>query len=306
MNFLTMRTIFSTLLILFCLSFQPVKAQPTSKFPYNEPTQMVGGGETLKWVALHFWDNYDFARAKELYTMQASREGFVVFVQTLYYNPFDVAMEALDGMLGKAAETEDGYWNIMDIAERVLYDPLSPMRNDMLWEQVLLHAISSASPLDDDSKMRYFALYGLVSRNQEGFYSLDFAYTLADGTKARMHDLESPLTLLYFYNPGCSECAHARQQLLSTGYLEELHSLGIIKVLAVYPDGDVDEWRKHLSEHPSWWITSYDDGKVISNDELYDLKAIPTFYLLDREKIVIMKDPSVEALIEQLSYLCDM
>lgn len=305
MNFSPMKTLFCTLLLVLGLTLQQGVAQPASVFPYTEPAY-VAGDDAREWISLHFWDNYDFARAKELYTSQASREGFALFVHTLYVNPFEVAMQSLEGMLHKAAATEDGYWNILEIAEDVLYDPLSPIRNDMLWEQVLLHAISPASPLDDGSKARYRTLHRIVSRNQEGALSTDFVYTTANGKKARMHDLESPLVLLYFYNPGCGECAYAREKILSTGYLEELYRRGLIKVLAVYPDGDIEEWRKYLTENPSWWITSYDDGGVISKEDLYDLKAVPTFYLLDSEKVVIMKDPSVEALIEQLSYMCEM
>ena len=307
MNFLTMKTFFCALFILLGLGSQSLFAQPGDRFPYVEQPPMVVGGENeMEWMTLHFWDNYDFSRAKEFYSSQVRHEGFAVFVQTLYYNPFEVAIEALDDMLNKAAATEEGYWDVLEVAENVLYDPMSPIRNDTLWEQVLFHAISSKSPLDEASKVRYLALHKLVSRNQAGRPSSDFVYTLANGKRARMHDIKSPYTLLYFYNPGCSSCAYAREQLLASGYIDELHRRGLIKVLALYPDGDVAEWRKNLSENPSWWITSYDDGMVINNKELYDLKAIPTFYLLDQEKNVILKDPSVEMLIEQLAYLCEM
>jgi hypothetical protein len=76
-----------------------------------------------------------------------------------------------------------------------------------------------------------------------------------------------------------------------------LHSMGAIEVLAVYADGDVAEWRKAQPERPDWWIWAYDKGQVIQNKNLYDLKAIPTLYLLDEQKRVILKDPDVEALL---------
>lgn len=37
-------------------------------------------------------------------------------------------------------------------------------------------------------------------------------------------------------------------------------------------------------------VCTYDDGQVITKERLYDLRAIPTFYLLDREKRVLLKD----------------
>ena len=73
-----------------------------------------------------------------------------------------------------------------------------------------------------------------------------------------------------------------------------------MKVLAVYPDADLKEWRRWLPENPSWWISAYDRGEKIRNGELYDLKAIPTIYLLDHDKRVILKDPTPEVLEEVL------
>ena len=41
---------------------------------------------------------------------------------------------------------------------------------------------------------------------------------------------------------------------------------------------------------PAGWINSYDSTVSLKNDEIYDLKAIPTLYLLDKDKKVVLKD----------------
>lgn len=65
----------------------------------------------------------------------------------------------------------------------------------------------------------------------------------------------------------------------------------MLTVLSIYPDANVDEWRKALPTLPQkHWINSYDDGEHIINKRLYDLKAIPTLYLLDKDKKVVLKD----------------
>lgn len=300
-----MKTLFCATFLLLSLSVGSVEAQVQSKFPYSKPpVELTDGYAKMEWSALHFWDAYDFATAEVTYPLEARREGFLVFTQTLYYTSEEVVESAIEGMLNKAARSEEGYWAILEMAEEVLYDPLSPMRNDLVWELYLHHAVGDRSPLDEVSRSRYKSLLKVVSRNQMGSVATDFEYTTANGRKGRLHDISAPLTLLYFYNPGCSECRYAREQLEASGYLNMLHQRGLIKVLAVYPDGDVAEWRKYLSENPSWWITSYDKGSVITRNDLYDLKAIPTFYLLDEEKRVIMKDPSVENLVAMLGRYC--
>lgn len=54
--------------------------------------------------------------------------------------------------------------------------------------------------------------------------------------------------------------------------------------LSVFPDPELEVWRRMLPEQPKEWMCTYDDGQVITKERLYDLRAIPTFYLLDREK----------------------
>jgi len=69
-------------------------------------------------------------------------------------------------------------------------------------------------------------------------------------------------------------------------------------VLAVYPDADLSAWLK--APFPPGWISGYDAGKVITGNQLYDLKAMPTLYLLDKEKRVILKDAPIAAIEDWL------
>ena len=63
----------------------------------------------------------------------------------------------------------------------------------------------------------------------------------------------------------------------------------------IYPDSDLEEWLAHLNGMPAGWVHGYDKGMEITQKRLYDIKAIPTIYLLDRDKNVILKDTSIEA-----------
>ena len=73
-------------------------------------------------------------------------------------------------------------------------------------------------------------------------------------------------------------------------------------LLSIYPDEELNEWKRHLSDFPNNWINAYDKQLIIRDKQLYDLKAIPTLYLIDKNKIVLLKDTSV-AMIEKYLYL---
>ena len=63
-----------------------------------------------------------------------------------------------------------------------------------------------------------------------------------------------------------------------------------LKVLSVYPDEDMKAWKEYFPTLPTHWLNGYDASQQIKNEELYDLRAIPTLYLIDRKKFVILKD----------------
>lgn len=276
----------------------PLVGQERGEFPYPSPPAFLSNEDAVaEWKALHFWDCYDFAQTESLYSAETNRTAFFDFLSVLYQTTPQHCAEAIGAMMDGAAESEDSYWYFLEMAEVVLYDPTSPMRNDLLWEHFLTHSISPRSPLDDLSKGRYISLLEIVSRNQQGDVATDFTYTLADGREGQLHTIEAPFTLLYFYNTDCGECARVRETLRACGYLDALHLRGVIEVLALHPDGDMGSWYHSLGENPDWWITAYDKRGIIREKELYDLKAIPTIYLLDAQKCVVMKDPTVEDLV---------
>ncbi len=63
---------------------------------------------------------------------------------------------------------------------------------------------------------------------------------------------------------------------------------GTLAVLNIYIDEDLGEWFKYMSVYPGKWYNGYDHNHIIRDDTLYDVRAIPSLYLLDRDKKVIM------------------
>ena len=70
----------------------------------------------------------------------------------------------------------------------------------------------------------------------------------------------------------------------------------MLTILTIYIDDNLDEWHSHLAELPTNWTHAYDKDNKISKNRLYDIKAIPTLYLLDKDKKVLQKDTSPNAL----------
>ena len=95
-------------------------------------------------------------------------------------------------------------------------------------------------------------------------------------------------------------CERIRAEIVASPLLSEMIRAGRLEVLALYPDEDLTAWRAHAPQVPSLWINAYDAGARISKEEFYDLKAIPSMYLLDRDKRVLAKDAFEVGYIEWL------
>jgi hypothetical protein len=55
--------------------------------------------------------------------------------------------------------------------------------------------------------------------------------------------------------------------------------------------------------YPEQWYNGYDPDMVIRNELLYDVRAIPSLYLLDRKKNVIFKDAPEQKVFSYLENL---
>ena len=85
-------------------------------------------------------------------------------------------------------------------------------------------------------------------------------------------------------------CREISEEMKQSQIISDLQSEGRLKILAIYPDENLEEWHKHYSDIPSAWINGYDKGCHIERENLYNVSAIPALYLLDKEKIVLVKD----------------
>ena len=81
--------------------------------------------------------------------------------------------------------------------------------------------------------------------------------------------------------------------------LQSLLNSGRLKLLAITPDADYDEWLNH--QYPLNWQVGYDKGKNVYEQRLYDIQRLPCFYLLDKDKRVLLKEADYERLCKYLS-----
>lgn len=255
--------------------------------------------ERVEWLRWHYWDNFDFADTAFLARADTLQlfEAYARYVQLLFSTPTDGA--PMDSLMRRAAVSRPMLDYFAMLADRVLGDPNSPLRNDEFYIPVLRAQLSSPW-YDEYERLAPEYRLSLASQNRIGEPANDFRYTLASGATGTLYGLRAEYVLLFINNPGCPMCREIREAISASPMLTELIEHGRLRVLALYPDENLDEWRAYREQIPASWINAYDDGCVLREKGLYDLSAIPSLYLLDAQKRVLVKDATDVALVEEV------
>ncbi|MDR1258277.1 MAG: DUF5106 domain-containing protein [Tannerellaceae bacterium] len=257
------------------------------------PSILVEPDERAEYLVKHYWDNFNFSDTSYIHFPDITEQAFVDYLDIMPYTATSVVSWSVRNMLEKAEIEKKVFLYFTELYEKYLYDPNSPLRNEEFFIPVLETML--ASPVVEE-KVRPAYLLELAKRNRTGDKAANFTYTLADGREATLHSVVSHYTLLFFYNPDCHNCKEVSEQLKASLSVQYLIKENKLKILAVYPDEDLKAWKDYIPYVPEEWINAYDATARLKDEEVYDLKAIPTIYLLDKEKAVLLKDPAFEAL----------
>ena len=240
-------------------------------------------------VCEHYWDNFDFADTAYIHLPDITEQAIVNFMDLLPRVSQDLSERAMAILFQKAAPHSQMMWHFWETMSRYWKDANSPMRNEEMYIR-LCQSVEIVSEVEEGLKEQARFSKQLAERNRLGQLAQDFVYTLFSGKQARMYDLKAEYVLLFFYNPDCQTCVEVKSLMKNSILLKDLVENQKLKVLTVYPDNDIKLWRERLGDLSSDWVNAYDKGQVLTYKSLYDLSSIPSFYLLDKEKKVLLKD----------------
>ncbi|WP_298645882.1 DUF5106 domain-containing protein [uncultured Proteiniphilum sp.] len=266
------------------------------------PLTITDKDETFFYLAMHWWDYFNFPDTVYTHIPEEMEQVFVGFLDILPLIDASKASKAINNLLSKAEQEESGrvYRYFLEQAEKYLYNPNSPMLNEELYAAVVGYILQDACS-NETEKIRPAFQLEEINKNRKGMVAADFIYMLANGKKGRLHNISAKYTLLLFYNPDCSACKQTKEILENSDIITTLTKTGMLKVLAFYPDEDLETWRMHQMVLPENWINACDGSdSLIVKKSLYAIRAIPSLYLLDKDKRVLLKDGTAEQVIKEL------
>ena len=282
------------------------KAEQFQALPFPDvkiPAMMTGSADVAEYISMHYWDGLtDPSRdypCDSLYVSGVKKEDveqkFADWNAVLGVLPRSIADKAVNALYEKAAacERKDTSSNVFDtfvmLAEKYFYDPNSPVRNEDHYH-AFVRNLASFEGFDEAVRGKYAYQARMTALNREGTVAADFRFADRNGRIHSLHGINAPMTLLFFSNPGCDACMEIIKVLSGHEGISAMIDEGRLAVINIYIDEDIQAWRDYMPVYPDKWYNGFDPDMVIRGETLYNVRAIPSLYLLDEQKRVILKD----------------
>ena len=267
--------------------------------------------EAKDYVLQHYWDG--FFRSDGITSPEAIlgvsddniEQALANYIQILHLlklqstpdepEPFRQACKSVKRMFSQlearqlADTSSKAYLRFTEKVSKYLYDPNSPLRDEDYYLPFVEGMASSPCTADN---MRNAYKYEASQCRKNGFGQTvpNFGYKDKNGNRGTLHGVNADYTMLFFSNPGCTSCKEIIDDINSCGCIRPMLADHRLAIVNIYIDEEVQKWREYLPNYPKEWINGYDYTFSLRDNSGYDIRAIPSLYLLDSKKRVLMKD----------------
>ena len=276
------------------------------------PTVYTAPEEISSYCAAHWWDDYfassgptDSLEILGVYKKEVE-QAVANYISLLELCPLQKAQEEVGHMFSRLesrqGQEEEGslfFLRFSSLVADLLYDPNSPMRSEDLFLP-FVRGLAASVWTRDDMRPGYEYQARMCAINQAGQKVPDIEYSDSHGRRGTLYGVKADLTLLFFSNPGCKACGEIMEQLISVPEFNVMVSEGTLAVVSMYIDRELDKWRQWVPNYPEGWTVAYDRKFVIRDSQNYDVRAIPSLYLLDADKRVVLKDAPVQKVLREI------
>lgn len=250
----------------------------------------------------HFWDYFDYADERFLYTPLLKPKMETWFAKVLYQN-YDSVQPAVFDFIEKVRPNK----RIFQFAASWFLN--SSINSNILGMDALFIDLANAYYLSGEAFwaseetmkiIRENVLF--IEPNLIGKTAPDLTLESVDGEFVNLHKIKSKITMVLIFEPNCSHCKEFVPKLHDEVY-EKYKNKGLT-VYSIYSMDNKEEWVEFLGKHNLYdWINVWDENHVSRFKILYDARKTPGIYVLDENKKIMAKKLSVEQLSDMLNDL---
>ncbi|MDY0989467.1 thioredoxin-like domain-containing protein [Flavobacterium sp. CFBP9031] len=253
--------------------------------------------QTTKFLRDNYFKGVDFHSDVLLNT------SLVPFKIKKYISLFDKNDPELDDvvkeLLQKSAVNPLMYQVVSDALYTIFHQSLYTNNNENIMIDILKNA-KQQSFVPDWKKQSITQQILIYQKNKVGTQAANLNLKDFGDKEYLLNNVKSKYTILYFYDPECSNCSEITPKMKGWFYVDGPKNATI---LAIYINQDEQEWSNYIREntYPPRWINLWDKNESDKMREKYWIESLPAIYVLDENKKVILKNVNFKQLIKYFS-----
>ena len=279
--------IYFILLILTTASPSKIYSQQQKGFSYPViPENLIAKADRAEYAAINFWNDFNY----EDLGPEETEQIFVDFITILDNTDKRTTQDALYAMIVNILDNEEVVDFIIDCSQKYLYDKGAPTKDHQKLS-ILFNLLLNNNVINSDQREIVIKMSENAKRNEKGSVSPDFKFITSKGFASSFYNNISELNLLFFFDPLCQSCLVMGEEIANSPIINEFAKDHNLNVLYITPYTDqVDSLNTYFKDIPDNWILGYNNNEIIIKEKLYFWEYIPSIYLIDNNKKIILKD----------------
>ena len=243
------------------------------------------------WLRNHFWDYTNLRSKSTIINPFFEKNRKIYFEQVLGHDP-DTVIKNLNTLLN--SPMDDQVRKVLVSTATYHYETSNYMGEDkvFVWLAQTFYYSGFADWMDKDDLAKIKEKSDGLSTELIGNPARDFAFDTKDRGRIKLTDVQSPITILYFWDSTCGHCKKETPRLKQ--FYEEYKDKGV-EVVAITLENEFTSWNKYINENELTWINGYESNFERPNFLwYYYIPTTPKKLVLDKDKKIIAKNLDVE------------
>jgi len=243
----------------------------------------------------HYWDYFDYTDERLLYTPFYKTKLETWFTKVLYQNYDSVKTEVI-GFIEKVKPQKRIFQFVTSWFLNASINS-NIMGMDALFVDIARKYYLSGDSFwtNEESMKKISENVMFLEHNLIGKTAPDLTLETFDGEFVNLHKINSKITIVLIYEPGCSHCREFVPKLYHEVY-QKYKNKGL-QVYAIYSMDKKEEWGEFLEKNKLFdWINVWDEQHASQFKILYDARVTPGVYLLDENKTIVAKKLTMDVI----------
>jgi Peroxiredoxin len=284
------------------------RANYVSKYPNTLLTNIFNGMETPKipegkhylpngsedttfgfyYYKNHYWDKFNFKDDRLMHTPLYDAK-LEEYIGKLTKQSADSIEKEADMLLAKTRGSEELFkYTLHWLTKYAQESKVMGLDEVFVYLVENYHMKGDATWMSSESLSKYIDHARKLAPTAIGNIGPDIKMVDINNKPVSLYDVKSKYTMLVFWSPECGSCRREMPQLDSV-YNAALKARGV-QIFAVRTEGDVDHWKKTVSELKlDKWTNVYDPEHKSPYRSQYNVYATPVVYILDDKHIIRAK-----------------